>query len=265
MAPLISRALRTVTCVAAQSHDDAERFITLGARPDQVIALGNLKFDIAAPVQLQAVVEQFRRQVPATRPVWIAASTHEGEEAAVADIHARLLLQFPDLLMLWAPRHPERFARVEALARERGWSLATRKAQQWPQARDKVFVIDTLGELMSFYACGQVAFVGGSLQPIGGHNLLEPAAVGTPAVTGPHLHNFSEISRRMHEADAVAICENADCVYQDLARLLGDQARRETMAANGLALVANGKGAVARTLMQIAPDLPPVVSDGTAP
>jgi 3-deoxy-D-manno-octulosonic-acid transferase len=264
LAPLISRALRSVTCVAAQSHDDAERFITLGARPDQVIALGNLKFDIAAPAQLQALVAQFHTQVPATRPVWIAASTHEGEEVAVADIHARLLLQFPDLLMLWAPRHPERFPKVEAVARERGWAVSTRKSQQWPQARDKVFVIDTLGELMSFYACAQVAFVGGSLQPIGGHNLLEPAAVGTPAVTGPHLHNFSEISRRMREADAVAICDDADCVYHDLARLLGDPAQREAMAAAGLALVANGKGAVARTLVQIAPDLPPVVSEGAA-
>lgn len=111
--------------------------------------------------------------------------------------------------------------------------MTTRKAQQWPQARDQVFVVDTLGELMSFYACAQVAFVGGSLQPIGGHNLLEPAAVGTPAVTGPHLHNFSEISRRMREADAVTICEDAACVQHDLARLLGDPAQREAMARPG--------------------------------
>ncbi|MEE7547722.1 3-deoxy-D-manno-octulosonic acid transferase, partial [Xanthomonas sp. Kuri4-1] len=123
--PLIGRALRTVTCVAAQSQDDAERFVTLGARPQQVVALGNLKFDIAAPEQLPAFVAEFGQQVPPARPVWIAASTHEGEEAAVADIHARLLRRFPDLLLLWAPRHPERFSRVEALARERGWKVAT--------------------------------------------------------------------------------------------------------------------------------------------
>ncbi len=175
-----------------------------------------------------------------------------------------MLLQFPDLLLLWAPRHPERFPKVETLARERGWRVATRKTQQWPQAGDKVFVIDTLGELMSFYACAQVAFVGGSLQPIGGHNLLEPAAVGTPAITGPHLHNFSEISRRMRQADAVAICEDAECVYQALARLLADPAQREAMAAAGLALVANGKGAVTRTLVRIAPDLPPLANEGVA-
>ncbi len=259
--PLIGRALRTVTCVAAQSQDDAERFVTLGARPQQVVALGNLKFDIAAPEQLPAFVAEFGQQVPPARPVWIAASTHEGEEAAVADIHARLLRRFPDLLLLWAPRHPERFSRVEALARERGWKVATRRLQRWPQAATQVFVIDTLGELMAFYACAQVAFVGGSLQPIGGHNLLEPAAVGTPAVTGPHLHNFAEISRRMREAEAVVLCDDADGVGRELERLLEHPDQRQAMAAAGLALVANGKGAVARTLVQIAAHLPPVAAE----
>ncbi len=262
--PLIGRALRTVSGVAAQSLDDAERFITLGARREQVVALGNLKFDIAAPEHLAAFVAEFRMQVPSARPVWIAASTHEGEEAAVADIHARLLQRFPDLLLLWAPRHPERFPRVETLARERGWTVATRKAQGWPQATTQVFVIDTLGELMAFYACAQVAFVGGSLQPIGGHNLLEPAAVGTPAVTGPHLHNFAEISRRMREADAVVLCDDVDGVCRELERLLQHPDQRQAMAAAGLALVANGKGAVARTLVQIAAHLPPLAG-GTTP
>ncbi len=261
LAPLISRALRTVACVCAQSQDDAERFVRLGARPDQVVALGNLKFDIAVPAQLPDFVAQFRERVPATRPVWIAASTHEGEEAAVIELHRRLAREFPDLLLLWAPRHPERFPKVEAQAREQGWSVATRKQQRWPQADTQVFVIDTLGELMAFYACAQVAFVGGSLQPIGGHNLLEPAAVGTPAVTGPHLHNFAEISRRMREAGAVAIREDVEGVGESLHMLLADPQAREVMREAGLALVANGRGAVARTLVQVAPHLPPVAAE----
>ncbi|WP_434030442.1 lipid IV(A) 3-deoxy-D-manno-octulosonic acid transferase [[Pseudomonas] boreopolis] len=260
LAPLIARALRTVTCVAAQSADDAARFVALGARPEQVVALGNLKFDIGVPEHLDAFVAQFRQHVPATRPVWIAASTHDGEEAATLDIHAKLQRRFPDLLLLWAPRHPERFPKVEALARERGWRVATRKAQQWPDAQSQVFVIDTLGELMAFYACARAAFVGGSLQPIGGHNLLEPAAVGTPSVTGPHLHNFSEISRRMREAGAVAICNDAEAVADALETLLADAGARKVMAGAGLALVANGRGAVQRTLAQIAPHLPPVAT-----
>lgn len=257
---LIGRALRTVTCVAAQSRDDAARFVQLGARPEQVQALGNLKFDIGT-VRPQAFIDAFHGNVPATRPVWIAASTHDGEEAAVVEIHRTLLRSHPDLLLLWAPRHPERFARVEALAREQGWEVATRRQQQWPATDTGVFVIDTLGELMSFYGCAQVAFVGGSLQPIGGHNLLEPAAMGTPSVTGPHLHNFAEISRRMREAGAVEICEDAEAVATALQRLLGDSQARARMAEAGCALVANGRGALQKTLALIGPELPPPHDD----
>lgn len=258
LSALIGRALRTVTCVAAQSQDDAERFIHLGALPGQVQALGNLKFDIAAP-NVQGFVAQFHTLVPADRPVWIAASTHEGEEQATIDLHRRLREALPGLLLLWAPRHPERFPRVEALAREQGWKVATRRQQQWPQADTDVFVIDTLGELMSFYGCAQVAFVGGSLQAIGGHNLLEPAAMGTAAVTGPHLHNFAEISRRMRDAGAVIIAEDAQGVGDALLTLLRDPQAREDMARAGCMLVSNGRGALERTVALIAPHLPPPV------
>ena len=125
-----------------------------------------------------------------------------------------------------------------------------------PGAGSGVFVVDTLGELMAFYACADVAFVGGSLQAIGGHNLLEPAAVGTAMVTGPHLHNFGEISRRLKEADAVRIGADADAVVAELEALLGDGALRVRMAASGRALVEAGRGALEKTLAMIAPDLP---------
>ncbi len=254
--PLIGRTLRTVTCVAAQSTDDAERFIQLGALPEQVQPLGNLKFDIATP-NVREFTADFHAAVPAARPVWIAASTHEGEEQATIDLHRRLRREIPNLLLLWAPRHPERFPRVEALAREQGWKVSTRRQQHWPQADSDVFVIDTLGELMAFYGCAQVAFVGGSLQPIGGHNLLEPAAMGTATVTGPHLHNFSEISRRMREAGAVLIADDVAGVGDALLTLLRDPEAREDMASAGCALVSNGRGALKRTVELIAPQLPP--------
>ncbi|MGB3392906.1 MAG: lipid IV(A) 3-deoxy-D-manno-octulosonic acid transferase [Stenotrophomonas sp.] len=253
--PLVARALQCVTCVAAQSQDDAQRFIALGARPEQVRALGNLKFEINPP-DPAAVLQAFAAHVPSSRKVWIAASTHEGEEQAVVDIHARILDEYPDALLLWAPRHPERFAKVEALAREQGWPVATRSARQWPAVDTRVFVVDTLGELMQFYACAQVAFVGGSLQAIGGHNLLEPAAMGTAAVTGPHLHNFSEISRRMDEAGALRILPDAEGVAGEVLRLLDDAATREGMVQAGQQLVTNGRGALQRTLDLIEPRLP---------
>ncbi len=254
--PLIARTLRTLRRVAAQSAADARRFVQLGARPDQVEDIGNLKFDIPLPEGLPAFVAEYHRQAGAARCAWIAASTHEDEEAAVLAIHARLRRRWPDLLLLWAPRHPERFPRAVEAARAAGLRVATRRAAQWPPAACDVFVVDTLGELMAFYACAEVAFVGGSLQAIGGHNLLEPAAVGTPAVTGPHLHNFSEISRRLQEADALRIAADAEGVGDAIEALLADDALRQRTADNGRALVEHGRGALARTLAMIAPDLP---------
>lgn len=258
--PLIARMLRTVRRVAAQSDDDAARFVQLGAAPEQVRDVGNLKFDIPVPDTVDDIVAGFRRHLSAQRRVWIAASTHEDEEAPVLAIHARLRKRWPDLLLLWAPRHPERFPRVVDAARDAGWTVGTRRADRWPSASDDVFVLDTLGELMAFYACADVAFVGGSLQAIGGHNMLEPAAVGTPAVTGPHLHNFSEISRRLKEAEALVIAPDATGVAVAIEDLLADDARRHDMAGRGRALVEHGRGALARTLAMIAPHLPAPVA-----
>ncbi|MBA3928188.1 3-deoxy-D-manno-octulosonic-acid transferase [Pseudoxanthomonas japonensis] len=254
--PLIARTLRTVRKVAAQSEDDAGRFVQLGAAPEQVRDVGNLKFDIPVPTNVAEVVAGFRQHLAAGRRVWIAASTHEDEEAPVLAIHARLRKRWPDLLLLWAPRHPERFPRVVEAAGEAGWNVGTRRADGWPGANNDVFVLDTLGELMAFFACADVAFVGGSLQAIGGHNMLEPAAVGTPAVTGPHLHNFSEISRLLRDADALVIAPDAAGVGDAVEDLLADDARRHEVAARGRALVEHGRGALARTLVMIAPHLP---------
>ena len=255
LAPLIARVVRTVKRIGAQSAADACHFMALGAQPDAVVETGNLKFDIAAPTGLVEFVRVFRSH-RGTRPVWIAASTHEGEEAAVISVHKRLRQRWPDLLLLWAPRHPERFVRVAELAQSQGWKVAMRRGSTWPGPQDDVFVVDTMGELMAFYACADVAFVGGSLQAIGGHNLLEPAAVGTAMVTGPHLHNFVEISRRLQEAGALEIRQDAPGVAHALEELLGNAPLREGMAAAGRVLVEQGRGALARTLAMIGADLP---------
>jgi 3-deoxy-D-manno-octulosonic-acid transferase len=254
--PLLGRALRTVRCVAAQSDADARRFQVLGARPDQVRVLGNLKYDVEVPDGLEALRAAFEDALGRKRPVWIAASTHEGEEEDVLALHRRLRARWPDLLLLWAPRHPERFGRVRAAAEAAGWQVGTRSAGGWPAAGDDVFVVDTLGELMAFYACADVAFVGGSLQPVGGHNLLEPAAVGTAVVTGPHLHNFAEISRRLDEAGALRVGRDLQEVGDALEALLGDAPLRQAMVEAGRALVDQGRGALRNTLELIAPDLP---------
>lgn len=254
--PLIGRALRSVTRVAAQSAADGERFVVLGASRERVVVTGNLKYDIAAPADSAGFQAQFQASLGVVRPAWIAASTHEGEEAAVIAAHRRLRQRWPELLLLWAPRHPERFRPVQELARADGMPVALRSRQRWPRAGDAVFVIDTLGELADFYACADVAFVGGSLQPIGGHNLLEPAALGKAIVTGPHLHNFAEIAANLEKAGALRIVGNAEELGPALQGLLEDADARAAMGEAGLALVAQGRGALARTMALIEPDLP---------
>lgn len=251
---LVGRALRTLRAVLAQSDGDAARFVQLGAQAPQVQVTGNLKYDIAS----DAGADGFTRDACARiggRPVWIAASTHPDEEAPVIAIHRRLRLRWPDLLLLWAPRHPERFRPVIQQAIDAGWAVATRTLTHTPGQSDAVFVIDTLGELNGFYGCAQVAFVGGSLQAIGGHNVLEPAAVGCAVVTGPHLHNFSEIARLMQAAGALRVGDDADAVAQAVEDLLADPAAREAVTRAGRVLVEQGRGAVQRTLAAIAADV----------
>ena len=252
--PLVGRALRSVRGVLAQSDDDAERFRRLGASAAATHVTGNLKFDIAN-VNSPAFSAAFSAWV-GHRPAWIAASTHPEEEAAVIAIHRRLRARWPELLLLWAPRHPERFKAVTQQSVDGGWRVSTRRLTQWPDRNDGVFVIDTLGELVAFYGCAQVAFVGGSLQAVGGHNLLEPAAAGTAMVSGPHLHNFKEIADRLLRAGALRIGADAEAVGTLIETLLGDAPSRTAMVAAGQALVAEGRGALGRTMAAIRSDLP---------
>ncbi|GAB6196911.1 lipid IV(A) 3-deoxy-D-manno-octulosonic acid transferase [Lysobacter xanthus] len=255
LGPLVRRALATVRGVGAQSHADARRFVALGAPADRVQETGNLKYDLELP----DAVSTFGAACVARRggrPAWIAASTHVEEEAAVLAIHRRLRGRWPDLLLLWAPRHPERFRAAAEQATAAGLRVARRSENGWPGADCDVFVVDTLGELLGFYACADVAFVGGSLQEVGGHNLLEPAATGTPVVTGPHLHNFADISSKLSAAGALRIGVDAEAVGDALDALLADPAAREAMVTAGRALVESGRGALQRTLALVDDALP---------
>lgn len=252
--PLIGRALAVTRGVLAQSQADRDRFLRLGAPAAAAHVTGNLKFDIAH-VSLPGFASAFSTWV-GHRPAWIAASTHVEEEAAVVAIHHRLRKRWPDLVLLWAPRHPERFKAVAQRSVDAGWRVSTRRLTQWPDRRDDVFVIDTVGELMAFYGCAQVAFVGGSLQPIGGHNLLEPAAAGTAIVSGPHLHNFSDIAMQLQKVGGLRIGADAEGVGAHLETLLADDAARAVMVGAARELVAQGRGALERTLAAIARDLP---------
>lgn len=246
--PLVRMALDAVALVAAQSQHDAHRYQVLGAAPERVRVTGNLKYDQDMDPALLPQAHAWRRGWGAARPVWIAASTHEEEVAAVLAAHRAVLARHPHALLLWAPRHPDRFAGVAAAAREAGFDVATRTRDRLPGPDTACFVVDTLGELMAFYAAADLAFVGGSLQPIGGHNLLEPAALGVPSVVGPETFNFAEITRALLRVDAVRQVADAEALAVAVSELLDDRVACARMGAAGRALVAEERGALARTL-----------------
>jgi 3-deoxy-D-manno-octulosonic-acid transferase len=245
--PLLRSALRGVR-VAAQSRTDAARYRLLGADPDLITVSGNLKFDMPVPYDAVRVGEELRQQWGRLRPVWIAASTHEGEEQAALEAHLEVLRRLPDALLLIAARHPERFRLVEHAVRSLGFSLATRSAERVPGASHQVFVIDSMGELMPFYAASDVAFVGGSLTPIGGHNVLEPAALSRPVLVGPNTFNFEEITLTLvREGGGERVADGAELGPKVLA-LLEDRERRERMGRHARMVFDSERGAVRRVM-----------------
>jgi 3-deoxy-D-manno-octulosonic-acid transferase len=246
--PLARAAIRCATFVAAQSQQDAERLLELGARPERLRVVGNLKYDMRVPDDLAAQARQWRASWGAARPVWIAASTHEGEELAVIEAHSRLMRRFPDALMLVAPRHPERFKPMVQACRNYGFVTATRGEERLAAPGTQCFVIDTLGELVPFLATSDLAFVAGSLDPIGGHNVLEPAALGIPVIVGPNTFNFAEVTDLLLERGAALRIADAEALAAVLQRLLEDPAQRRAMGEAARCTVEAERGAVARTL-----------------
>ncbi len=201
--PLARRAIRCANFVAAQSPIDAERLRALGAAVTRLAVIGNLKFDMPVPASLIENGAALRDSWGTRRPVWIAASTHEGEELPVLKAHSAVLQRYPDALLLIAPRHPERFKPVIGACRALGFSTRVRSEDVSADDRCQCFIIDTMGELLQFYVASDIAFVGGSLEPIGGHNLLEPAALGKPVIVGPHTFNTEEVATSLIDAKAV--------------------------------------------------------------
>lgn len=247
---LIARVMTGVS-VAAQSTLDAERMIRLGAEPSRVQVAGNLKYHLRIAEGLPEAANAWRSGWGAQRPVWMAASTHPDEEPQVLAVHQTLLRVHPDALLLWAPRHPERFDAVIDAARDAGMRTASRRADALPTSATQCFVIDTLGELLQFLPAADACFVGGSLQAIGGHNVLEPAAVGVPVLVGPHTFNFVEATRILDEAGALVRVRDAQALSQALLELLHDPERRSRMAHAGRELVERQRGALERVMAAI--------------
>ena len=248
---LFANALALADGVACQTDADARRFIQAGAKPGVVEVSGNLKWDKSADPMLEQAAKQLRVQWP-QRPVWMAASTHELEEPMVLAAHRKILARWPEALLLWAPRHVERFQPAAALAAREGFALSTRSADRGPPPQAQVFLIDSHGELATFMPCADAVFVGGSLQDIGGHNVLEPAALGLPVLVGPHTRHFAEIIALLAEADALLQVPDSDALAEQLLNVLYDRDRASALGRNAQACVAQSRGALQKTKALIA-------------
>lgn len=252
---LFSGALAQAAVVAAQGPEDAERFRALGADPAGLEVTGNLKFDFELPVDVTARAAALRAQYAAQRPMWVAGSTHGGgEEEAVIAAHRRVLAAQPQALLVIAPRHPPRFAEVAQRVADAGLTVVRRSQPESPDPQAaQVLVLDTLGELVGFYAAADVAFVGGSLVGIGGHNLLEPAAVGVPILTGPNNFNSIDSARLLLGSGAAQVIDDAAQLGERVTALLGDASERARIGTLGRACVEANRGALAKLLGLIEP------------
>jgi 3-deoxy-D-manno-octulosonic-acid transferase len=228
----------------AQTEADAERLRELGA--PRVQAIGNLKYDVMPPPADVRKLEALQASI-AGRPLLVAASTHAGEEAAVAEAHKIAAARFPDLLTVIAPRHPQRGEEAAADCFRAGVTVSRRSQGALPDTHTGIYVADTIGELGLFYRLGRITFLGGSLVTHGGQNPIEPAKLGNAILHGPHVHNFTEVFGALRAAQGAAEVADAPALGAAVARLLTEPGRLDTMAANAAAKVRDMSGAIQRT------------------
>ncbi len=245
----LARVLADFDRLCAQSDDTAERLRTLGAPADRVVVTGSLKFDVSSPAA--AGVEAVAARL-AGRPVLLAASTLKGEDELLLDMLPAIRQATSDALLVLAPRHPERFDAVTALAERTGLRVVRRtRLADAPDGAFDVLVLDTIGELASLCAQATVVFVGGSLVPAGGHNILEPARFGKAIVVGPSMSNFADITRTFLDAHALVQAPGADAVRREILDLFADPVRRLTLGTAAAGVLDRHRGAVDRTMQEV--------------
>lgn len=253
---LTRNALVNLAAVAAQTADDAARLTSLGAK--NVSVMGNLKFDIEPPPAVLELGKQLRELFGSTRKIFLAASTREGEEVLLLD--ALQTLHTPGLLLVIVPRHPQRFAAVANLLDQRGITFQRRSEmgqtgeptqKRTVQADVQVVLGDSMGEMFAYYAAADLAFIGGSLLPYGGQNLIEACAVGTPVLVGPHMYNFAEATRLAITAGAAIMVPNAEGVVSEAQRLLQDASKLLAMRRQGAGFVGANRGATQKSLQLV--------------
>lgn len=251
VAALVRPMFAALDWAAVQSSTEAGRFLELGLQQVRLTVTGSIKFDITPDAATQAEAHSWRANW-GDRPVWIAASTHAGEDQPVLEAHRVVLQHYPHALLILVPRHPERFDGVARMVAEHGLQAVRRTSGAPVQPSDQVLLGDTMGEMMLFFGCADVAFVGGSLVPTGGHNYLEPAALGLPVLSGPHQFNFAEVSDLLGKAGAMRVVHDANQLAIEVVRYFSDLQAAQQDGEAGRAAVQRNQGALEALLGGIA-------------
>lgn len=239
--------LSQLEIVGVHAQSDGDRFIKLGLEKEKLTLTGNIKFDLSIPDDLLERANQLREQF-SNRPIWIAASTHAGEEEILLQAHELLIEKFPNALLILVPRHPERFNAIADLIQEEHLSFSRRSLSESNLETISVYLGDSMGELLLFYACADIAFVGGSLIKRGGHNILEPAALSKPVLIGKHMFNFAEIANLLIEAKGTMEVCDAKEIFLQLDRLFSNPEQIKEMGNCALQVVQTHKGALQKQL-----------------
>lgn len=248
---LFKPVLNQFKFIFTQCSDDAKRYRGLGAEENRVIVLGNMKFDLQTQNINSELLLKLKSCWGAERTVVMVASTHDDEELQLLTRLKKLQDSLQNMILLIAPRHPERFQKVYQLCLAQGFNTGLRSQMETLNPENEIVVLDSLGELLGFYQISDYAFVGGSLVPVGGHNVLEPIAMRVPVFSGPHIHNFKTICRDLQEAQAIELAENADDLIEKIVVLHQDEAKKRRLVDNASKVLESNKGAVQRYMAQI--------------
>lgn len=258
---MLANALNQTQWIGAQFKVDADYFKALGAHPSKVKTLGNLKFDLALPKELETQAQHWRsQQTEPERFIWVAASTHKStdghvidEELMMLEAHQQLLTQHPNALLILVPRHADRFNDVAHMLEQSSLNWARRGSQQTVNANTQVYLADTIGELMLWFAIGDVAFVGGSLVPFGGHNILEPAALKKPVLSGPHYANLQALFEGLLQQNAVQIVHNTNDLARTLTALAQDPHQRQQLGQQAYQAFSEQSGVLDKVMQHLNP------------
>lgn len=243
---LIKQTLTGVHKIAAQTDADRARFIALGVKTAKVQTTGNIKFDLDIPRTILQQGQMLRQMIFCDRLVWIIASTHQGEEEIFLKLYTHLKKQFPALLLVLVPRHPERFTTIKNLCNQHRLKTILRSSNMPCHNDTDVYIGDTMGELKLLYVAADISFVGGSMVPIGGHNVLEPAALGVPVMFGSFMENFKSIANGLLAQDAAVQCHNKEEIIQTFCQLATDKQRLQQLVERGKKFVLQNQGALQR-------------------